>query len=107
MHAAAAMTREVLVASPRLPLDVAWAVMQEHRIRHLPVVQGGALLGILSDRDVLLRATLDDDQRVIVPGLAVALAMTPAPAVCEAATPAGGGSLLPPRGCEGASLASA
>jgi acetoin utilization protein AcuB len=28
--------------------------MQEHRIRHLPVLEGGALVGMISDRDVLL-----------------------------------------------------
>lgn len=32
----------------------AWAMMQEHRIRHLPVVDGGRVLGVLSDRDLEL-----------------------------------------------------
>ncbi len=86
MRASATMTRRVIVVPPQLTLDVAWGVMQEHRIRHLPVVQGGALLGILSDRDVLLRATLTEDQRVLVPKLEVILAMTPAPVVCEPTT---------------------
>ncbi len=89
MRAFATMTRRVIVAPPQLPLDLAWHVMQQHRIRHLPIVKGGALLGILSDRDVLLRATLDDDERVIVPGLEVMHAMTPSPAVCEPGTPVG------------------
>lgn len=30
------------------------AIMSEHRIRHLPVLRGGQLLGVLSDRDVKL-----------------------------------------------------
>jgi acetoin utilization protein AcuB len=30
------------------------AVMSEHHIRHLPVLRGGRLLGVLSDRDVKL-----------------------------------------------------
>jgi len=29
-------------------------IMSEHRIRHLPVLRGGQLLGVLSDRDVKL-----------------------------------------------------
>jgi len=83
MHARTAMTRRVLVVPPQLPLDRAWEVMQRHHIRHLPVVQGGSLLGILSDRDVLVRARLTDDGVITVPGTAVVHAMTPSPAVCE------------------------
>jgi acetoin utilization protein AcuB len=30
------------------------SIMSEHRIRHLPVLRGGQLLGVLSDRDVKL-----------------------------------------------------
>ena len=30
------------------------ALMSEHRIRHLPVLRGGHLLGVLSDRDIKL-----------------------------------------------------
>ena len=30
------------------------ALMSEHRIRHLPVLHGGQLLGVLSDRDIKL-----------------------------------------------------
>ena len=83
MRVFATMTRNVIVVPPQLPLEAAWQVMQEHRIRHLPVVQGGALLGILSDRDVLVRATLTEAGQVVVPRSQVALAMTPSPAVCE------------------------
>lgn len=82
MHARIAMTRRVVVVPPRLSLDLAWDVMRQQHIRHLPVVEGGALLGILSDRDVLLRARLSDDGTMIVPSTAVAHAMTPSPAVC-------------------------
>ncbi len=41
-------------------LDTASRIMREHRIRHLPVLEGGKLLGILSSRDVHLIETLDD-----------------------------------------------
>lgn len=56
MRAVATMSREVVCVPPELPLAKAWDLMQELRIRHLPVVQGGAFVGILSDRDVLLRS---------------------------------------------------
>ncbi|HKO93579.1 MAG TPA: CBS domain-containing protein [Polyangiaceae bacterium] len=35
-------------------------IMSEHRIRHLPVLRGGQLLGVLSDRDVKLIETFRD-----------------------------------------------
>lgn len=35
-------------------------VMAEHRIRHLPVLEGGKLVGILSDRDVRLVESFKD-----------------------------------------------
>ncbi|MGZ3786752.1 MAG: CBS domain-containing protein [Bdellovibrio sp.] len=34
--------------------------MREYRIRHLPVLEGGKLIGILSDRDVKLVESLKD-----------------------------------------------
>ncbi len=41
-------------------LDRASEVMRTHGIRHLPVLEGGQLLGILSNRDVYLIETLQD-----------------------------------------------
>lgn len=86
MHASKSMTRDVLVIPPELGLDAAHRIMQRRRIRHLPVVRGGQLLGILSDRDVLLRARQTDDGMVVVPIVPVATAMTPAPITCEPTT---------------------
>jgi len=34
------------------PLAVARALMHQHRIRHLPVLDGGQLVGVLSERDL-------------------------------------------------------
>ncbi len=41
------------------PLTVAHAMMHEHRIRHLPVLEGGALIGVLSERDVALLMSME------------------------------------------------
>jgi acetoin utilization protein AcuB len=41
-------------------LAVAAKVMREHRIRHLPVLSGGKLRGVLTDRDLKLVETFRD-----------------------------------------------
>jgi acetoin utilization protein AcuB len=41
-------------------LSVAHARMREHRIRHLPVLSGGKLVGIVTERDLNLIETLRD-----------------------------------------------
>ena len=42
------------------PLSAAHRLMREHDIRHLPVLDGGGLVGILSQRDLHLIETLKD-----------------------------------------------
>lgn len=46
------MTREVVTATPATTLADGLAVMHERRIRHLPVVEDGKVVGIVSDRDL-------------------------------------------------------
>ncbi|MBA2443455.1 MAG: CBS domain-containing protein [Rubrobacter sp.] len=46
------MTREVFTLGPEATAADALAVCEEHRIRHIPVVEGGRLVGLLSDRDL-------------------------------------------------------
>ena len=46
------MTREVITASPETLLAHALELTQTHRIRHLPIVSDGALVGIVSERDL-------------------------------------------------------
>jgi acetoin utilization protein AcuB len=41
-------------------LDTAHALLRKHLIRHLPVLSGGALVGVLSLRDLHLVETLPD-----------------------------------------------
>lgn len=42
------------------PLTTAHAMMKKHEIRHLPVLNGGVLVGIITDRDLSLIETLRD-----------------------------------------------
>jgi acetoin utilization protein AcuB len=56
MRAHTAMTRDVLVVSPAVTAGAARRMMERKNVRHLPVVTGGRLVGILSDRDLLPQA---------------------------------------------------
>jgi acetoin utilization protein AcuB len=42
------------------PLSQAHAMMRKHEFRHLPVLSGGELVGLISDRDLQLIETLKD-----------------------------------------------
>jgi acetoin utilization protein AcuB len=57
-------------------LAVAHKLMREHRVRHLPVLGGGRLVGMISDRDLSLIETLRD---VDATKVTVEEAMTQAP----------------------------
>jgi len=46
------MTAHPYALAPEEPLTAACTQMQQHKIRSLPVVEGGKLLGIVTDRDV-------------------------------------------------------
>ena len=64
------MSRHVLTAAPGTSVPEAMAIMIEGHFRHLPVVEGGRVLGIVSMRDLMswtaLRLRLgplgDDDE---------------------------------------------
>ena len=47
------MTRSVYTCTPSDTIQHAMAVMTNHRVRHLPVVEGGALAGMISIGDVV------------------------------------------------------
>lgn len=47
------MTKDPAVTSPETTLAAAIAVMDERSVRHLPVVERGRLIGIISERDLL------------------------------------------------------
>ena len=46
------MTRDVITLGPEASAAEAWAICREHNIRHLPIVQEGQLVGLVSDRDL-------------------------------------------------------
>ena len=46
------MTREVVTLGPDASAAEAWGICQELQIRHLPIVEGGRLVGLVSDRDL-------------------------------------------------------
>jgi acetoin utilization protein AcuB len=52
MNISEIMTREVITLRPESNLREAIAVIQKFRIRHIPVVEGGKLEGIVTDRDI-------------------------------------------------------
>ena len=58
------MTRDVLVVRPEHTIEECMALMTERRIRHLPVLEGTRLIGILSIRD-LVDALVSQKQFVI------------------------------------------
>jgi CBS domain-containing protein len=74
MKSSSVMTRDVVVVSPAVTVAAAERMMERLRIRHLPVVVGGRLVGILSDRDLLRRP----------PATTCGEAMSPAPMTCSA-----------------------
>lgn len=46
------MTRVVMTVTPRDTVRRAWELLEVLEIRHLPVVEGGRLVGLVSDRDL-------------------------------------------------------
>jgi CBS domain-containing protein len=54
-----AMTRDVLTAAPQDGIDSAMARMTDRRIRHLPVLEGDILVGVVSIGD-LVKAKIDE-----------------------------------------------
>lgn len=83
-HISEYMTSGPFAIAPGEPLDNARRLMEKYELRHLPVWSGGALVGIVSDRDLDLVQTLAS----IRPApLTVEEAMTPDPYAPSPDTP--------------------
>lgn len=52
MQAHDVMTAHPLTVSPQASVADVWDLMRERGVRHLPVVDGGTVVGMLSDRDL-------------------------------------------------------
>lgn len=52
MDLSSIMQKNVITAPPTMSLAQAQRLMREHNIRHLPVVAGNKLVGIVTDRDI-------------------------------------------------------
>ncbi|MEQ1767671.1 MAG: CBS domain-containing protein [Methylotenera sp.] len=58
------MTTDVLSVKPSDTVEQAMAIMSDKRIRHLPVLENGKVVGVLSIGD-LVKETIDYQQRLI------------------------------------------
>lgn len=67
------MQRRPVTISPQETLRTAWRIIRENWIRHLPVVERGRLVGIITDRDL----------RHALPSRAVGLEMHEIPHLAE------------------------
>ena len=61
------MTRTPLTIGQDQSLGTAHRLMRQHSLRHLPVLEGGALVGVLSQRDLYLLEALTDLDLELVP----------------------------------------
>lgn len=58
------MTTHVLCARPEQSVEECMAIMTEKRVRHLPVIENGKLIGMVSIGD-LVKAIIDEQQFII------------------------------------------
>ena len=47
------MSSPLITCSPETPIPKAFALMREHHIRRLPVMDGNKLVGIVTERDII------------------------------------------------------
>ncbi len=87
MKADRLMRLEVLTVPPDLPLEAAHKLMLRRGVRHLPVVSGHRLAGILSDRDILLASGRLKNGTYVYPSLSVGEVMAVSPLSAEPGTP--------------------
>jgi len=58
------MVRDVVCVKPDKSIEEGMAIMSAKRVRHLPVISGGELLGIVSIGD-LVKSIISDRESVI------------------------------------------
>jgi CBS-domain-containing membrane protein len=77
------MTSKVTFARETDDIQQAHQSMRALGVRHVPVTRNGHVVGILSDRDILLHARLDEQGTLKVPGKKVAEVMTKEVITCR------------------------
>ncbi|MCC6610380.1 MAG: CBS domain-containing protein [Burkholderiales bacterium] len=77
-------TPDPVTANEDMMIDELRRLMEEHGIRHLPVVRGNAVVGVISDRDVRLVAGLSSRHKLQVRAADI---MAADPLTVSAATP--------------------
>jgi CBS domain-containing protein len=58
------MTRQVITVKPHTPTPVCMALLSEKKIRHLPVLDGGTVLGMISIRDIMDDIIADREETI-------------------------------------------
>lgn len=58
------MTSNVFTVTPQTPTHECMALMSQKRIRHLPVVEGTTVVGMLSIRDLMDDLIADHEQTI-------------------------------------------
>lgn len=72
------MTPNPVIVDPKASVADAWDIMRERDVRHVPVAEGGILVGMLSDRDL---GHLDIGRVLALEGAAAARAELERPVV--------------------------
>ena len=58
------MTREVITVPPTAGTRVCMSLMSKNKIRHLPVVEAGTVIGLISIRDIMDDIITDHEQTI-------------------------------------------
>lgn len=58
------MTRDVITVGPQTRTRACMALMSQHKIRHLPVVDGDRVMGMISIRDIMDDIIVDHEQTI-------------------------------------------
>jgi CBS domain-containing protein len=74
------MSKEIVRCGPGDKLREAARLMSEHHIGSLPVAEGGTLVGVVTDRDIVLRGVAREPD---ISHLTVADVMTKDPVTCS------------------------
>jgi CBS domain-containing protein len=64
--AADVMTKNVITLTPEDSVSQAIKIFKEKKIHHIPIQQGGALTGMLSDRDVMWLNHINMDEKTTI-----------------------------------------